>query len=428
MAVETFSTEAAGRIAGPEWLRTRRLSSATAALEAPLPTPEAEEWRYSRIAELDLSRYHLLDPGDDAPGVPPIVESLVSALGELSGLVVLHNGRSAGIDVLGAAAEAGVTVGSPDAADLLGLTDEPVDLFAAYNDAFAADPIVIDIPRNTDLDLPLAVVSFIDAEGAAVFPRVVVRAGENSSVQVIEVSFSTDVPAFVAPVTEIAVGPAARVRYAAMQDLGPRVWQLGSFSAEVGQDATLDAAVAALGGDYGRLRLDCRLVGRGATGNLSSVYFGDGRQMLDLRTFQEHRAPDTTSNLLFKGAVADDSHAVYTGLIRIKPEARGTQRLPDQPQPQAVTGCLGGVGSEPRDREQRCPLLACVDGRPGRRGPALLPREPRRPHPGGGATHRRRLLRRGGRRLRRSGARTARAGPDRRAARTQGRFPARRRR
>ena len=324
MAVETFSTEAAGRIAGPEWLRSRRLSSATAALEAPLPTPEAEEWRYSRIAELDLSRYHLLDPGDDAPGVPPIVESLVSALGELSGLVVLHNGRSAGIDVLGAAAEAGVTVGSPDAADLLGLTDEPVDLFAAYNDAFAADPIVIDIPRNTDLDLPLAVVSFIDAEGAAVFPRVVVRAGENSSVQVIEVSFSTDVSAFVAPVTEIAVGPAARVRYAAMQDLGPRVWQLGSFSAEVGQDATLDAAVAALGGDYGRLRLDCRLVGRGATGNLSSVYFGDGHQMLDLRTFQEHRAPDTTSNLLFKGAVADDSHAVYTGLIRIKPEARGT--------------------------------------------------------------------------------------------------------
>ena len=73
----------------------------------------------------------------------------------------------------------------------------------------------------------------------------------------------------------------------------------------MGQDATLDAAVAALGGDYGRLRLDCRLVGRGATGNLSSVYFGDGDQMLDLRTFQEHEAPDTTSDLLFKGAVAD---------------------------------------------------------------------------------------------------------------------------
>jgi Fe-S cluster assembly protein SufD len=92
----------------------------------------------------------------------------------------------------------------------------------------------------------------------------------------------------------------------------------------VGQDATLDAGVAALGGSYARTRLDCRLVGRGATGNLSSVYFGDGDQMLDLRTFQEHRAPDTTSNLLFKGAVADRSHSVYTGLIRITPEGRGS--------------------------------------------------------------------------------------------------------
>ncbi|MSX75013.1 MAG: hypothetical protein F2744_05065, partial [Actinobacteria bacterium] len=61
-----------------------------------------------------------------------------------------------------------------------------------------------------------------------------------------------------------------------------------------------------------------------ASGNLSSAYFGDDHQMLDLRTFQEHQAADTTSKLLFKGAVADNSHSVYTGLIRIKPDARGS--------------------------------------------------------------------------------------------------------
>ena len=94
--------------------------------------------------------------------------------------------------------------------------------------------------------------------------------------------------------------------------------------ADVGRDATLSAGVAAIGGDYARLRLDCRLSGRGATGNLSSVYFGDGDQMLDLRTYQEHAAPDTTSNLLFKGGVSDRSHSVYTGLIRIRPDARGS--------------------------------------------------------------------------------------------------------
>ena len=90
------------------------------------------------------------------------------------------------------------------------------------------------------------------------------------------------------------------------------------------RDATFDLGAAALGGDYARLRIDCRLVGRGAAGNLSSVYLGEGHQMLDLRTFQTHAAPDTTSNLLFKGGVADTSHSVYTGLIRIAPDARGS--------------------------------------------------------------------------------------------------------
>ena len=78
------------------------------------------------------------------------------------------------------------------------------------------------------------------------------------------------------------------------------------------------------GGDYTRLRTDCRLVGRGATGDLAAAYFGDGDQTLDYRTFQDHVAPDTTSNLLFKGAVSDRSRSVYTGLIRVGKDARGT--------------------------------------------------------------------------------------------------------
>jgi Fe-S cluster assembly protein SufD len=92
----------------------------------------------------------------------------------------------------------------------------------------------------------------------------------------------------------------------------------------VGQSADFLAAGAALGGAYARLRTDCRLVGRGASGTLVAAYLGDGDQMLDFRTFQDHAAPDTTSELLFKGALADHSRSVYTGLIRVRPNARGT--------------------------------------------------------------------------------------------------------
>ena len=40
--------------------------------------------------------------------------------------------------------------------------------------------------------------------------------------------------------------------------------------------------------------------------------------MLDFRTLQDHRAPRTSSDLLFMGAVADTSHSVYSGLIRVR--------------------------------------------------------------------------------------------------------------
>jgi len=94
--------------------------------------------------------------------------------------------------------------------------------------------------------------------------------------------------------------------------------------ARVGQQGTLVASLVALGGDYTRVRTDCRLEGRGASGDLLAAYFGEDTQTLDFRTFQDHRAPDTQSDLLFKGAVSGKSRSIYTGLITVRPEARGT--------------------------------------------------------------------------------------------------------
>ncbi len=329
MASEIFTPDLARSLGGPEWLRARREAAAAAAAALDAPTAELEEWRYSRIGDLRIDRYAPVDV--DAPvavgSVPVPAAALVASLGELAGVVVLHNGRIVDVELSAAAGEAGVHFGAADAGTdgVLGASaTEPNDRYAAYNDAFSIDPVLLRVPRGRSIERPFAVVSYIDADASVVFPRLSIQAGEDSDFGVIEASLSADVDALVVPVTEFAVASAARVRHSALQDLGPKVWQLGSLVGDVGQAATFSSGVAALGGSYARLRLDCHLSGRGATGNLAAVYFGDGEQMLDLRTFQEHRAPDTTSNLLFKGAVADTSHSVYTGLIRIQPEGRGT--------------------------------------------------------------------------------------------------------
>jgi Fe-S cluster assembly protein SufD len=202
---------------------------------------------------------------------------------------------------------------------------EPTDVFAGMNDDFLGDATTIRIAPGANVEAPIVVAHWSDERDGATFPRLVVQAGEDSNARVIDyhASAATE-PMLTVPVTELAVGRAARLGYLNVQNLGLATWQIASQVSTVEADGTFTSIGAAFGGDYARQRTDCRLVGRGATGRLRAVYFGEDEQMLDFRTFQDHAAPDTTSNLLFKGAVGGHSRSVYTGLIRVRKNARGT--------------------------------------------------------------------------------------------------------
>jgi Fe-S cluster assembly protein SufD len=254
-----------------------------------LPSTEAEEWRYSRIGDLNIDAY------------APMAAS-ISGGGETVSLLAEH----------------------PDGAAVGGsVIDDTGDPFVGLNASFARDALIIDVPPGMVVEQPIELTHVVAAVGAS-FPRVVIRAGADSQVTVVERSAAEDVDALVVPVTEIIVGPAARVRHLGLQDAGERVTQVGRVAATVDQSATLELFHVALGGGYARMRFDVALIGRGATGNISALYLASRDQMADLRTFQDHLAPDTTSNLLFKGAVDDRARAVYTGLIRISEDGRGS--------------------------------------------------------------------------------------------------------
>jgi Fe-S cluster assembly protein SufD len=109
-----------------------------------------------------------------------------------------------------------------------------------------------------------------------------------------------------------------RLSHVMIQDLGQGTWHLGRVGAVVGRDATLKSFTAGLGGDYDRCRLDAAATGEGGSTQITTVYLGSGNQIHDIRTLQDHVAPKTTSDLLCKGAVAEHSRSIYTGLIRVR--------------------------------------------------------------------------------------------------------------
>jgi Fe-S cluster assembly protein SufD len=324
-----FEPTAASALGGPGWLRARRSEAVDRLSSRSLPTTDEEVWRYSRVSELEPTDFTLVaEPPHRA--VPPTVTDLLASLPDRAGAVVVRNGFVVHAELAEPWQAKGVRFGPAstmaDAEELVVGDDgwEPPDYFALANQAFTSDPVALDIPAGLVVEHPFVVVDWLDSVGAAVFPQVVVNAGADSQANLLEWQGSAVVQAFAAPVTRVRLHDAARLGHVVVQTRHDQVWQVANQAARVGRDASLVAAQGALGGDYARTRVDCELVGRGASGNLIAVYFGEGDQMLDFRTFQDHAAPDTTSNLLFKGAVSGRSRSVYTGLIHVGKEARGT--------------------------------------------------------------------------------------------------------
>jgi Fe-S cluster assembly protein SufD len=288
-------------------------------------------WRYSRIDDLDLGDFRPASETAAGTGVAggalERLRPLLDATPDRAALVVARNGRIVHTELRDDLAAKGLRadrMGEADADVLGGAIDRAPDVFLGFNDAFLGEPVLVRVPAGLAVGGPVVVAHLTEGDGLAAFPRLVVQAGDDSEVSVLEIQASGAEPGLVVPVTEIGVGRAARVGHLTVQQLGLATWQLGLQVASVEAEASLRTTTVGFGGDYARLRTDCRMVGRGATGELDAVYFGEGEQTLDFRTFQDHVAPDCTSNLLFKGAVGGRSRSVYTGMIRVGKEARGT--------------------------------------------------------------------------------------------------------
>ncbi|MEY3679641.1 MAG: hypothetical protein RL547_253 [Actinomycetota bacterium] len=286
------------RSSGNTWsqVRTPALQQAAA---APFPTTDAEHWRYSRIDELSLA--------DFAPAPTP-----TSVSGGSAPAVVTQVPASA------ASVDASLT-------DLFPVPADDLELFSALNLAHM-DVVVVRVPRNAVVTDPIVVTHRLTGTGRAFFPRIVIDAAENSEVTVVECFVSPDDERLlVVPALDVRTAKSARVKYLGINQLGDAAWMIGEQFAAGHRDSDTLLATVALGGDYARVSTAARLVEQGGNTRQVALYFAGGTQMHDFRTLQQHSAPRTTSDLLFKGAVQDQAKSVYTGLIKIDANAKGSQ-------------------------------------------------------------------------------------------------------
>jgi Fe-S cluster assembly protein SufD len=125
-------------------------------------------------------------------------------------------------------------------------------------------------------------------------------------------------------VVELVVGANARLRFVDHQALGEKTWVFGAQRATVDRDGWLDWITLGFGSANGKVFQETQLAGPGAHGTVTGAYASRGRQHLDFDTLQEHAAPDTTSDLAFRGILAGRASAVWRGMIKVDEGAQRT--------------------------------------------------------------------------------------------------------
>ncbi len=324
----------------PEWLREQRLRAYEAFVAMPMPTTQAEEWRYTDLrGVLDLDALALPEerrPVASEAELPEALRSLEDEAGAAAAHLVQVDGSVVFRDVPEELRAQGVIFTSLDQAvqehpervrERLGTAVTAGEgKFAALNAAFWTGGTFLYVPRDVRVRIPLRTFRWISAAGTAAFGRTLIVAEPFSEVVFVNELGSDDLDdtSLASGALEIFAGEGARVHYASVQRWGKGVVQLHTDRLVAGRDARITALYTALGADLARSDAQCRLEAPGAHVDMLGLYIAGGEQHFDHQTLQDHRAPHASSNLLFKGAIDGRSRSVFRGLIRVHPGAQRT--------------------------------------------------------------------------------------------------------
>ncbi len=324
----------------PSWLSERRRHAWSVFEDTPFPSTWSEEWRYTDLSKaVDLADLRLATHGALAEnGSRPV--GLVAAMDEdhaASGHTLLMDGSVVHVDLDPDLADRGVVLTSLKSAllehgDLLeellatGIVPPEDGKIEALNAALWTDGVLLYVPENVKLDLPIRATRWVSEAGSAVCTRTLILAEPGSRVSYVEESLSEDFErrTLVSSAVEVIARDGAQVQYVSIQRLGRGAFCQSAQRTLAHRNSTLNTLNVSLGASISRLDLNARLLGPGAHSEMLGLYFGDEDQHFDHNTSQDHVAPETGSDLLYKGALDERSRAAFRGIIRVHPGAQGT--------------------------------------------------------------------------------------------------------
>lgn len=316
--------------AWPDWFQADQQVAWADYLATPDPTRRDEPWRFANIKGLDLSGYRV---------APPVASEgkLINASAGLDGVSAkLVFGNNTLVHRQVDALPAGVVVQSLDVAARENealfrkyFMSQPVELgshkYALLHKALLTGGVLVHVPANVEVALPIELFHWVEGANAAVFPHTLIVLGDHAKVTVVDRFKSADgARAFACGINDFHLGRGAKLDYVAVQDWSADTLAFHINSTVCDRDSTSTALVTNLGGRHIRGESLSKLAGEGSRSVMLSINPLEGTRHVDQRTLQDHAAPNATSDLLYRNSLDDKSQAIFAGLIRVEPGSART--------------------------------------------------------------------------------------------------------
>jgi Fe-S cluster assembly protein SufD len=312
----------------PDWWLAGR-QAARARFEAlPMPKRKDEDWRFAGVQGLDLTPYQpAVGVGNTERG--RILEASVAAFGT-AGHAVFGNDQLLSFTAANNELAKQGVIFEPIAEALVRHPEllqkhfmaQPVALgsekFAALHRAHCNNGILLYVPRNVKVSLPLAAWHWMSGANSEVFPHTLIIAEADSEVSFVDFYRSSEEqPGLAVSVTDLLVGDGAKVNYLCCQSWSEKALSFQLCSTLAGRDAYAKSLNFNLGGKFSRIESHSRLAGSGARSEMLGLSVCHDQQEFDQRTLQDHLAPNTWSDLLYKNTLNHRSKAIFEGLIKV---------------------------------------------------------------------------------------------------------------
>ncbi len=318
----------------PDWFRELQAKAWEEFEAAPLPTRGNELWRFSSVKNLGLDGY-VAPPdfsGDSTDLTGP------REFPKAAGRIVFANESLVTSEMLDPGLETAGVIFTTLAEALEKHADRLREYFmsqsarlgsakfAALHKSLVQAGIFLWIPRGVEIQDPFEVFHLVQGDWTAVFPHTLIIAEDNSRVTFLEHFISADPQdhGLACGVNDLVLKPGSKLNYVSIQEWSKNFVSIQVNSTVAGKDSAALNLALNFGGKYSRLESISRMIDSGARSDMLAVSVAHDEQEFDQRTLQDHQKPDTTSDLLYKNALHDQSRTIFSGLIKVEPGAHRT--------------------------------------------------------------------------------------------------------